>query len=251
MDDPILGVSLALAHCRAVAVANAPLLLALFLTGLVGSVSHCAAMCGPFVLTQSAGAMARIPVGAGELRRLGGAALVPYHLGRAITYVALAVLLALPLHFMERAAQFRFVPGLALSLAALLFIVIAAGGLGRLSYGAGLAAELGGRLAAMAGPLFANPAGWRGLGIGLLLGFLPCGLLYAAIGAAVAPADPVAAAMGMAAFTLGTFPMLWLVAYLGATAQRRWANWARRLMPAVAALNAAVLGWMAWRWFGL
>jgi hypothetical protein len=250
MDDPILGVSLALAHCRNVAVANAPLLLALFLTGLVGSASHCAAMCGPFVLTQSAGAMARLPLGAGELRRLGGVALAPYHVGRAITYMTLAVMLALPLHLMERAAAWRFVPGLALGIAALLFLAIALGGLGRLDYGSGFATALGSRLATVTRPLFANPTGWRGLAIGLLLGFLPCGLLYAAIGAAVAPADPLAAAMSMAAFTLGTFPMLWLVAYLGGTAQRRWSDWARRLMPVVAIFNALVLGWMAWRWFG-
>lgn len=251
MDDPILGVFLALAHCQAVAVENAPLLLGLFLTGLVGSATHCAAMCGPFVLTQSAAALAGLPMGSGELRRLGGAALAPYHLGRAITYIMLGVLLALPLHVMERATQLRIVPVVALGLAALLFVVIAIGGLGRLNYGTGLATTLGARLGAIARPLFDNPKGWRGLLIGLLLGFLPCGLLYAAIGAAVASSDPLIAAMGMAAFTLGTFPMLWLVAYLGATAQRRWTGLARKAMPAVAAFNAVVLGWMAWRWLGL
>ena len=97
-------------------------------------------------------------------------------------------------------------------------------------------------------PLFAAPTGWHGFAIGLLLGFLPCGLLYAAIGAAIAPADPVAAAMGMGLFTLGTFPMLWLIAYLGGTAQRRWSGLARRAMPFVAAFNAIVLGWMAFGW---
>lgn len=207
-------------------------------------------MCGPFVLTQSAAAMARMPIGGSELVRLRGATLAPYHLGRALTYVMLAVLMALPLRLMERAAELSFVPGIALSVAALAFAVIAIGGLGRLDYGSGVAGVLGSRLAGLTRPLFADPTGWRGLGIGLLLGFLPCGLLYAAIGAAIAPADPLVAGMGMAAFTLGTFPMLWLVAYLGGTVQRRWAGWARRLMPAVAIFNAAVLGWMAWRWFG-
>ena len=85
-----------------------------------------------------------------------------------------------------------------------------------------MATALGARLGAVSRPLFDNPQGWRGLMIGLLLGFLPCGLLYAAIGAAVASSDPLIAAMGMAVFTLGTFPTLWVIAYLGATAQRRW-----------------------------
>lgn len=248
MSDSLLGILTTLAHCRSVAIEHAPLLLGLFLTGLVGSVSHCAAMCGPFVLSQSAAAMARMPIGGSELRRLGGTALAPYHLGRAITYILLAALLAMPLHLLERAVQLRFVPAVALGVAALMFAVIAMGGPGRLNYGTGLATALGARLATLARPLFANPTGWRGLLIGLLLGFLPCGLLYAAIGAAIASSDPLAAAMGMAVFTLGTFPILWLIAYLGAAAQRRWAGLARRLMPGVAAFNALVLGSMAWSW---
>jgi sulfite exporter TauE/SafE len=250
MNEPLLAILTSLAHCRTTAVENAPLLLGLFLTGIVGSASHCTVMCGPFVLAQSGAAMGRMPLGGGELRRLGGAALVPYHLGRAITYMMLGVLLSLPLQVMERATQLRVVPAAALSLAALLFVVIAIGGLGRLNYGTGLATALGARLGAVSRPLFDNPQGWRGLMIGVLLGFLPCGLLYAAIGAAVASSDPLIAAMGMAAFTLGTFPVLWVIAYLGATAQRRWAGLARKAMPAVAAFNAIVLGWMAWRWFG-
>lgn len=248
MNDPLLDLSLALAHCRGVAIENGPLLLGLFLTGLVGSASHCATMCGPFVLAQSGAAMAQLPLGSGELRRLRGAALAPYHCGRALTYMVLAALLATPLHLMQQVSQLRFIPALALAVAAAMFAVVALGGLGRLAYGTAFAAPLGARLAAWMRPLFAQPTGWHGFAIGLLLGFLPCGLLYAAIGAAIAPADPVGAAMGMGLFTLGTFPMLWLVAYLGGTAQRRWSELARRAMPFVAAFNAIVLGWMAYGW---
>jgi len=56
------------------------------------------------------------------------------------------------------------------------------------------------------------------------------------------------AAMSMAVFTLGTFPMLWLVGYLGGWVQRRWSKWARPVLPAIALLNAIVLGGMAWNW---
>lgn len=248
MDGPLLELSLALAHCRSVAVENAPLLLGLFLTGLVGSASHCAGMCGPFVLAQSGAVMAGLPLGSSELRRVRGAALVPYQLGRALTYVTLGIILALPLGLLERATQFRIVPAIALGLAAVLFAFIAVTDLRRLTLVSASATALGSHLARLARPFFAHPTGWRGLALGLLLGFLPCGLLYAAIGAAIAPADPLAAAMGMALFTLGTFPMLWLIAYLGGTAQLRWATIARRIMPFVAAFNAVVLAWMALGW---
>ena len=248
MADPLLELSLALAHCKAIAIGHGPLLLSMFLAGLIGSASHCAAMCGPFVLAQTGETMAGLKVGSGELRRLAGAALLPYHTGRAVTYILLAVLLSLPLQLMSQLPQLRFIPAVALLVGALLFLLLGFRGLrGTLESGF-LGTGFGSRLGQVARPLFEKPWGWRGVGLGMVLGFLPCGLLYAAIGAAAATSDPVAAAMSMAVFTLGTFPMLWLVGYLGGWAQRRWNKWARPVLPAIALLNAIVLGGMAWNW---
>lgn len=248
MDEPLLSLSLALAHCKAVAIDHGPLLLSMFLAGLIGSASHCAPMCGPFVLAQTGEAMARLPVCSGELRRLAGAALLPYHAGRAATYILLAVLLSLPLQLMSQLPQLRFIPAIALLLGALLFLVLGFHGLrGSLESGL-LGVGIGSKLGRIAQPLFARPRGWRGVGLGMVLGFLPCGLLYAAIGAAAATSNSLAAAMSMAAFTLGTFPILWLVGYLGGWAQRRWNKLARPILPAIALLNAIVLGGMAWSW---
>lgn len=252
MADPLFELSLALAHCKSIAIGHGPLLLSMFLAGLVGSASHCAAMCGPFVLAQTGETMSGLKIGSGELRRLAGAALLPYHGGRALTYILLAVLLSLPLQMMSKLPQLQFIPAIALALGALLFLMLAFRGLrGSLDdggLGGGLlGGALGSRLGRIASPLFARPWGWRGVGLGMVLGFLPCGLLYAAIGAAAATANPLAAAMSMAAFALGTFPMLWLVGYLGGWAQRRWNRWARPVLPAIALLNAIVLGGMAWK----
>jgi sulfite exporter TauE/SafE len=249
MDELLLTLSLAMAHCKAIAIGHGPLLLSMFLAGLIGSASHCAPMCGPFVLAQTGETMARLPVGSGELRRLAGTALIPYHAGRAVTYILLAVLLSLPLQLMAHWPELRWIPAIALSLGALLFLLLGFRGLrGSLESGLLGGAGIGAKLGKIAGPLFAKPWGWRGVGLGMLLGFLPCGLLYAAIGAAAATSDLVAAAMSMAAFTLGTFPMLWLVGYLGSWAQRRWNKLARPVVPAIALLNAIVLGGMAWSW---
>lgn len=248
MDEPLLSLSLALAHCKAVAIGHGPLLLSMFLAGLIGSASHCAPMCGPFVLAQTGETMARLQIGSGELRRLAGAALLPYHAGRAITYILLAVVLSLPLQLVSQLPQLRFIPAVALLLGALLFLALGFRGLrGSLESGL-LGAGIGSSLGRIARPLFARPWGWRGVSLGMLLGFLPCGLLYAAIGAAAATSDPLAAAMSMAAFTLGTFPILWLVGYVGGWVQRKWNKLARPVLPAIALLNAIVLGWMAWGW---
>ena len=41
-----------------------------------------------------------------------------------------------------------------------------------------------------------------------------------------------------------------LAGYLGGWAQRRWSRYARPVLPAIALLNAIVLGGMAWDWLG-
>ncbi|MBN2752832.1 MAG: sulfite exporter TauE/SafE family protein, partial [Rhodospirillaceae bacterium] len=68
------------AHCVAVVEEHGNLIVALFLTGLLGSVTHCVGMCGPFVVAQAACRLEGIP--ATEMRewhRLKGGILVPYH----------------------------------------------------------------------------------------------------------------------------------------------------------------------------
>jgi sulfite exporter TauE/SafE len=101
------------------------------------------------------------------------------------------------------------------------------------------------------GGLFAKPLGWRGYALGVVLGFLPCGLLYAALGAAAATADPIAAAAGMFGFVLGTMPMLVAIGLLGHGATHHWRDLARKAMPVIAAINAVVLLGMAWRIAGI
>jgi uncharacterized protein len=230
--DPI---ALFAAHCQVALRDNAPLILALFMTGLVGSAGHCAGMCGPFVLAQAG---ARSGFG-----RLAGGALLPYHLGRATTYVALGSLLAAPFGLLSRLEQLRWIPAAMLVVAAALFLVQAFRGW---SLGGGTPGFL-----RHAGGLFAKPLGWRGYALGIVLGFLPCGLLYAALGAAAATADPVAAAAGMFGFVLGTMPMLVAIGLLGHGAAAHWRDLARKAMPVIAAVNAVVLLAMAWRVAGI
>jgi sulfite exporter TauE/SafE len=240
-----------LAGCGHLVADHGGLLASLFLAGLVGSASHCAGMCGPFVLAQSATRLCRLPAGpGGELRRLAGALLLPYHLGRSTSYVGLGVLAALAAGGIMQLAELRWLSAALLALAALSFLATGAGRLGlAMAWPAtGFGRFWAGRVTGLARPLFSNPAGWRGYGLGLLLGFIPCGLLYGALAAAASSGSAPAAAAGMAAFALGTVPMLVAVAWLGGWAAGRWRQVAGRIGPALMIANAGLLLALAWRW---
>ncbi len=239
-----------IAHCQAVAIEHSSVIVGLMLTGLIGSFGHCAGMCGPFVLSQT---VARLDaVAAPDMRewhRLAGAALLPYHLGRATTYAALGAVAAELAGGLVDLGRLTWLPAALLAIAALLFLGHAlvrlnvrvpwlpSGGTAWWSRAAGQ------RLRA----LFANPRGWRGYALGLALGFLPCGLLYAAIAAAAATADAFAGGLAMVAFAAGTVPALLAVGLAGHVAARRWQAAAARALPILMLVNAAVLGVLAFR----
>jgi uncharacterized protein len=154
---------------------------AAFVAGLLGS-PHCIGMCGTFAILCG--------------NRLTDTLF--WHLGRMTTYallgaiagafggllpgpswVAAVVSLVLMLWFAAALAGFVPEPRLAVP------------GLSRLG-------------AAVSGT--ANPAARYAFGI--VIGFLPCGLVYATLGIAVASGAPLAGALAMAAFGLGTAPLL-------------------------------------------
>lgn len=222
----------------ALAIADGPWALAgaLFLAGLAGGFLHCAAMCGPFVMAQSLARMGAGPV------RLASAALVPYHLGRFVSYAALGAALGGLGGALASLPGLRPVIPIALAIAGSLF---AAQALGK-AFGlrGGFLAEWLGRAVR---PLLQTPGPARGFALGVALGFLPCGFLYAALAAAAGSGNAANGALAMAGFVLGTVPALLVVGFAGAMAAKRWKATLASLAPALMAVNAALLFWMAWR----
>ncbi len=220
------------------------LIVGLFLAGASGSVMHCGPMCGPFVVAQVADGMARIPAGRlCELQRIRGALLLPYHIGRLTTYAALGALAGYAGSTLSQPGWLSAGAAILLAVAALLF--------------AGHALQ---RLMPSRRPWLpaAPPHGWArvltaigssvdrarfggGLLLGLLLGFLPCGLLYAALAGAGASGNPLTGAAAMLAFGAGTVPALVLVGIAGHAAGRRWQRLTSRVAPAVMLVNSLLL----------
>lgn len=228
--------------------------LALFLAGLAGGFTHCAGMCAPFVLAQ-AGANVNRSAAGGSLQRLSGAALVPYHLGRVLGYGALGAVAGATAGLVTQITGLRFVLAALLLSAAILMCVQAAS---RLPVGwRPRLAHLGSAFPAMpvpgefllrrVGPLLAAPSGWNGVGLGVLLSALPCGLLYAALAGAAATGSALAGAIAMAAFTAGTVPALIGVGLLGRLFLRSRGDTVRLAGAVLFLLNGAVLAAMAYR----
>ncbi|EPY03194.1 sulfite exporter TauE/SafE family protein [Magnetospirillum fulvum] len=220
------------------------LIATLLVTGLIGGFIHCGGMCGPLVLAQVMAGIRAVPAGPGaELRRLAGAALLPYHFGRVLTYAALGAGAGAVAGLVRDLPLFRWVAVALLLLAALLLGLQAWPRRGRGDFGGRGVAGLG----RLVQPLFAAPTGWRGVLLGLLLGFLPCGMVYAALAAAAAAGDPLLSAAAMLAFGIGTMPVLILVAAIGHAALVRWRQSLLRVAPVLLLLNAGWLGLLAFR----
>ena len=204
-------------------------MLAMASLGAMGSVTHCAPMCGPIVGGQVMHRLACLPCarlnGPGRLRQ---GILAPYHIGRIITYAALGAL-AGGLG-MGAEAALRPMRGALLLLAACGFLLAA----WRRTRSQAPHATM--RFNTWANPVLRHLRPGS-LPYGLALGLLPCGLVYLALLAACTTGSPLWGAAYMAAFGAGTVPVLALVGIGSHFAPGRL----RKLAPVLLACNGAVL----------
>lgn len=152
-----------------------------FLSGLVGS-AHCVGMCGPFA------------VACGTSRRES----IGWHLGRGLTYAGLGGLAGA---FGAALPGPRWLP----TVVSLVLVVWFAGVL------AGVLPEPRFRppgLTQLARPGARGPRFGPRVLFGMATGLLPCGLVYAALGLALATLGPLSGALVMTAFWAGTVPAL-------------------------------------------
>lgn len=214
----------ALGHClNAVQTAGpfASVAVALFVAGLLGGFAHCSLMCGPFVLMQTARALDAVPASRmRESHRLRAALLLPYHLGRMTTYAGLGAAMAFFVGGLS--AQWQTISAILLGLAGLSMVLsIALPALAQLPVPAALS-RLHARLLRFVAPApTAFPRPLDGYRLGLVLGLLPCGMVYAALLAAAGTGSAWQGAASMAVFALGTAPGLMAAGLAGRFALTR------------------------------
>lgn len=224
-----------IANCISEFTTSYGLPVSLFLAGLVGGFTHCAGMCSPFVLSQvKEGHNVR-------MARLRGALLLPYHAGRMVTYVLLALVFSTFLNLAFLFSDTRaLITAPLLMLAGLLFLISAFPGLGQVFPWA-IKFQITKPFAFVSGAasgLMQSTGLFKRFLLGVLLGFMPCGLVISALMAASTAPTPVYAALSMMAFTLGTMPALVLVGFGGAGLKQKYPKISLRFSQGAMTISA-------------
>lgn len=174
-----------------------------FLTGLLGGFGHCVGMCGPIVATFA-------------LRAHGGltwSAHLLYHLGRVTTYTFLGALMGLGGSFVNTAGALAGIQNAVALLAGAVMVVMGFGIAAPLAF-TGRLEKGSGPLLKAAAPVFESASPFRYFPLGLLFGFLPCGLSYAIFLGAAATGDPLRGYLFTFSFGIATVPALFLFGLL-------------------------------------
>jgi len=220
-------------------VTPAAALLAGLLAGLFGS-PHCVAMCGGIMAVLHG----QVPRGRDRLA-------LGFHAGRLTSYLILGLALTALGMLPERLLPGHAAPVMRLALGALLVLLAAYIALpGRIRDVFG---ELARPLTSRVMPLFNHllPADrWnRAIGLGLLWGLLPCGLLYGILAAAWLLADPAATIAMVLGFGLGTLPLLagggLAIARLRSRIRAPWLRLPAAAMLAITGTLVALGPWLA------
>jgi len=209
-----------LMQCQSLVRGEQGFYMALFMAGLFGSATHCTGMCGPLVVAQVSGRMDHLSArDMTEFKRLQGALLLPYHAGRLTTYVFCAFLAAALMAQVKHLVWFKYVSAVMLACAAVVFLASAA----RWALPVFAASPVIQKIkkclptsavhwfSSCAKSLFSSPVGVRGYGLGIFLGFMPCGLVYGALMTVAATGDVARSVLGMVLFGLGTIPSLFII----------------------------------------
>lgn len=209
------------------------------LAGLFGS-PHCVAMCGGILAVLHG----QVPRGRDRLA-------AGFHVGRLTSYLVLGLLLTALGMLPEQVLPAGGIVVLRVVLGLLLILIAAYIALpGRLRDVLGEAAA---PLTRRVLPLFARmlPADRfdKAVGLGLLWGLLPCGLLYGVLAAAWLLADPVATVALVLGFGLGTLPLLLggglAVARLRSRLRAVWLRGTAAAVVALTGLLVAAGPWLA------
>ena len=209
---------------------------AMFGLGLVSSV-HCVHMCGPIVLSYS------LPLARAARRNQLLAAHLAYNAGRITTYSALGAAAGVAggaLSVVSRLAGIAHGAQIGVGVAMIVAAVLISGLVPR--SGLVQVAPMG-AFSRATGRILLSPRPFTKFRMGLVLGFLPCGLVYAALLKSVESGTAFGGALTMLAFGLGTVSAMASFGIVSSAAGLRMGRWSSALSAASVALMGAFLLW--------
>lgn len=195
--------------------------------GLIGSF-HCIGMCGPIALS--------LPIyGKSKAEKL--LLIILYNLGRACSYASLGLLFG---YIGNQFFLFGYQRAFSISLGLLLLIFLFAHQF--LSSRFAIIDKIFNRVkSALAKRLQSTQNSYSYFLIGVANGFLPCGLVYLAIGSAMATGNMLYGAALMFVFGMGTFPLMISLMIFGRFISVTFRNRMRKMVPAFIVLTALII----------
>ena len=207
-------------------------LLAAFVSGLLGTV-HCAAMCGGIATSLSTG----------QRDTLWKAALP--NLGRVLGYALAGAIVG---GIGGGLLQLARVPELGIAMRAMVGIVLVIVGLRLLdrhhrlpNFGGGAGSRLWRWLAPLRARIWPADTAGKRLALGMVWGWMPCGLSTTLLAAAWLQASAVHGALTMAAFGLGTLPLMIPLTWAGARIGQRLQHGGLRTLAGTLVIFAGLL----------
>ena len=174
-----------------------------FLVGIFGSL-HCIGMCGPIALALPFQGQSRTSYFTGRIL---------YNSGRIITYSLIGAIIGLAGQGLSLAGAQRFL-SIGSGILLILIVLLPAAITDKISI-LKPAYRFTGFLKSKFGVLFSKASFVSTFLIGILNGFLPCGLVYVALAGALAGGSYMNGMIYMGVFGLGTFPVMFAVSYFG------------------------------------
>ncbi len=179
-------------------------------TGLLGGFGHCAGMCGPLVGSIGLVAGPRV----GPRRAFLGQLL--YNAGRVTTYACIGAVMGLSGSFVNVAGRLAGLQDAVSIVAGIVMILMGLGAAGVAGWLRGAEQRIAARVLGALGSIVEGGGTGRLYAVGLLLGFLPCGLSYSAFVGAAGTGGLVQGLLFALAFALGTVPALLAVGSVSA-----------------------------------
>jgi len=199
-----------------------------FIMGLAGSL-HCIGMCGPLALS--------LPVSHNNnLSRVSGGLI--YNSGRILSYTSMGLIFG-SLGNLIIATKWQSSLSIGLGIIILLYLLFP-----KKYFHFSTATTLGKAfmlLRQQLGKLFQSKKFSSLLFIGMLNGFLPCGLVYLALTSSIISASPTNGGMFMLFFGLGTFPMMFATVLMGNYLNLSLRQKIHKAVPALLFLMAVLL----------